>query len=84
MRVHKNLAATAAAVFRDLRDNPTFAYATQRSASGFLSAARLLGHAYYKTRAAFTFSACSSPLQGEKGKSVILPFSYLFGATESC
>src|SRR5699024_3279111 len=55
--VHTILAATAAANCRDWRDNPTFAYAAQRSASGFLSPPRRSGHTFYRTRGGFTLSA---------------------------
>ena len=40
---HAFLGELTPAERRDLRDNPTFAYASQRSASGFLSAARIFG-----------------------------------------
>ena len=60
--VHENLGRLLPAIFRDLKDNPTSAYATQRSASGFLFLRGIQGHASYKTPRKFTLSACSSPL----------------------
>ncbi len=66
--IHTILAATAAANCRDLKDNPTFAYASQRSASGFLSPPRHSGHTFHRTRGGFTLSACSSRCEEKKAK----------------
>ena len=66
--IHTILAATAAANCRDLKDNPTFAYASQRSASGFLSPPRICGLTVYKRAAASLFPRAAHRCRVKKAK----------------
>ena len=76
--VHAFLGELTPAERRDLKDNPTFAYATQRSASGFLSPPRLWGLSIDKCAAASLFPRAAPRCRVKKAKARFCLFRELF------